>query len=430
MNKKRGSRVLEWGKSLLILLLAVSAVFLLGHTQISGEMVNELQNLFDRPTEDEVKDPSTQISATAFHPVQIVTCQNELRYGVQYSQDETDEVFSALSIVLTEALGSAGVPEEIPEREWRAALCSTGIYMEYLYPVPLYALSTQTEGDQEPVQLFGSTKRICVAADQADGVSLYYINEEDGKIYACTTTLSSDFHLDAAIADWAPNGAQFAFEVAGMETLEPYTLLTRTPQPVVYRASDPLLDDAEKLDQLLSALAFRSRGMVLDPKAGGQIVENNDSLRLSADGVVTFHTIGNEEYRFLLSGSDTRTALNYVQTIVEDTIGAWCGQARVCLSGIEETEEGLVITFQYSLNGAPVALPDGNEAARFMIRNGAITDFSLYLRSYTATEETSLVLPVAQAAAAMDALKADGKELTLFYQDSGGEEIRAIWIAA
>lgn len=430
MNKRRGSRVLEFGKSLLILLLAVSALFLLSRTQISGELVSELQNLFERPAEDEVKSPSAKISSAAFHPIRIASCQNGLRYGVQYNQDETDEVFSSLSIILNEALGSAGLPEEISEREWREALCSTGIYIEYLYPVPLYALSSLSDGEQGTAELPGPARRICVAADQDGGVSLYYINEEDGAMYVCTTTLSSEFHLDAAIAEWAPNGAQFAFEVAGMETLEPYTLLTRTPQPVVYRASNPLIDDAARLNQLLSALTFRSQGTMLDPVSGGQIVENNDSLRLSADGVVTFHTVGDEEYRFLLPGSDRQTALKYVQAIAEDTVGVWCGQARICLSGVEETADGLVIAFQYSLNGAPVALPDGNEAARFVIHNGAITDFSLYLRSYAATEEISLVLPVTQAAAAMDALNADGKELTLLYQDSGGEELRAAWIAA
>ena len=428
MRNKRRSRLVEWGKNLLIILLALSALYLLGRTQLSDGVVDGLRDLLNHSASDNGS-TLTQSSAVAVYPVRLAIYQDDRRYGVQYDQEETDTAFSLLSMLLSEALGSAGAPETVTERDWRSALCRTGIYMDFLYPIPLYALSDWMGDGSGNSALTGTARRICLAADEDGGVSLFFINEEDGSYYACGTTLTRDFHLNAAVAGWSPNGAMFAFEVPDMEALDPYTLLTTTPQPAVYAASNPLLEDSSRVTELLNTLTFHPQGAPLDPAAGGQLVEGNDSLRLSSSGVVTFHTIGDSGFRFSLPENSTQGALDYVQTLAETTVGAWCGEARLCLAGIEETADGLEIIYQYSLNGAPVALPENYAAARFVISDGAITDFTLYLRSYADTGETSVVLPEVQAAAAMGALDARGKELTLLYQDSGGALVSAGWIA-
>lgn len=429
MKNKRRSRLVEWGKNLLILLLALSALYLLGRTQFSDGVADGLRGLLNHSAADD-DSAFTQPTAVAVHPVRLAIYQEGLRYGVQYDQEETDAAFSSLSTLLSEALGSAGAPEAIPERDWRSALCRTGIYVDFLYPIPLRTLSDWMGEGAGNSALTGTARRICLAADGDGGVSLFFINEEDGSYYACGTTLTRDFHLNAAVAGWSPNGAMFAFEVPEMEELDPYTLLTTTPRPAVYAVGNPLLEDSSRVTELLNTLTFHPQGAALDPAAGGQLVEGNDSLRLSSSGVVTFHTIGDSGFRFPLPENNTQGALDYVQALAEATVGAWCGEARLCLAGIEEAADGLEITYQYSLNGAPVALPENFAAARFVISDGVITDFTLYLRSYADTGETSVVLPEVQAAAAMGALDAQGKELTLLYQDSGGALVSAGWIAA
>ncbi len=428
MRDKRRFRLIEWGKNLLILLLALSALYLLGRTWLSGEISDGIQGLLQDSTAS-ADSTAVRSASAAVHPVRLAVYQDDRRYGVQYSQEETDAAFSSLSTLFSEALGSAGVPQAVSEQDWRSALGSTGIYMDILYPVPLQTLSSWWGDGQNNSALTGTARRICLAADASGGVSLFFINEEDGSYYACETTLTRDFHLNEAVADWPPNGALFAFEVPDMEALEPYTLLTTTPEPVVYAAGNPLLEDSARVTELLNALAFHPQGTALDPTVGGQIVEGNDSLRLSDAGVVTFHTIGDSGFRFSLSEDSTQAALDYVQTMAEATVGAWCGEARLCLAGVEETASGLEITFQYSLNGAPVALAEDRPAARFLVNGGAVTDFSLYLRSYSDTGETSIVLPEVQAAAAMEAMDVQGKELALLYQDSGGTLVSAGWIA-
>lgn len=429
MKNRHRSRLVEWGKNLLILLLAISLLYLLGRTQISDNVLNGVRDLLEGSSKGSVDSVVDQSSSVKIQPMRLAVYQNGQRYGVQYNQDAVDADFSALSILFAEAMSSAGTPEQVSEQVWRSALCRTGIYVDFYYSVPLTILSGWLGDDQGNSALTGSARRVCLAEGEDGGVALFYINEESGSYYSSETNLSSDVHLDTAVADWFPNGAQFAFEVPGMESIEPYTLLTVTPQPAVYATGNPLLEDSSRVGELFSALTFHSQSTILNPTTGGQLVEGNDSLRLSEDGLVTFHTIGSSEFRFSLPENSVEAALDYVQSLAEATVGAWCGQARLCLAEVKESPEQIEITFQYSLNGAPVMLPEGRAAARFIVSSGAITDFSLYLRSYADEGETSLVLPALQAAAAMEALDVYGKELTLAYQDSGGEEVGAGWIA-
>lgn len=429
MKDKRRIRWIEWGKSLLILLLALSLVYLLGRTQLFGREGAHVRTLLADASGENTGAVAEQNSTVKITPLRLAVCHDGLRFGVQYDQETVDNACASLSILFAEALSSADAPEEVSERAWRQALCRTGIYMDFYYPAPMSVLTEWLGGDSGALALTGSARRICLAANEDGGVTLYYKDENSGVYRACATTLSRDVHLDAAVEGWSPNGAQFAFELDGMQALEPYTLLTATPEPAVYTAINPLLADESRLEELLATLSFHSHSSALSPATGGQVVEGGDSLRLTENGTVTFHTIGDSKYRFQVPGESVQEALEYVQTLAQATAGAWCGPAELCLAELTADEECTEIVFQYCLNGVPVQLPEGAEAARFTVSGGAVTDFSLCLRSYADTGETSLLLPVVQAAAAMKAINADGMELTLLYEDSGGEQTCAGWVA-
>ncbi len=428
MKDKRRFRAIEWAKSLLMILLALSLVYLLGRTYFLDKAREALDTLLSREPDESIGVTYEQGSAGKNEPLRLAVYHNGLRYGVQYDQDTVDADHGALSILFAEALSSAGEPVRVPEQVWQTALCSTGIYMDYYYPIPMEVLAGWLGGDAGNTALSGSARRICLAENAAGGVSLYYVDEASGRCYESETTLSLEIHLDAAVLDWAPNGAQFAFEVEGMERLDPYTLLTATPEPAICAVSNPLLDDENRVEELASKLTFHVQSDLLDPAVGGQLMEGNDTLRLSKDGTVTFHTMGDSEFRFALP-EERSDALDYVQALAQATAGAWCGRATLCLAEINESAQQTEIVFQYCLNGIPVKLSEDQAAARFVVKNGAVTDFSLYLRCYTDTGETSLVLPTAQAAAAMAAMNVRGKELMLLYEDTGAELAEANWIA-
>lgn len=430
MKGKGRTRLIEWGKNLLIVLLAASALYLLGQTRFSVDIREEVIGFLDRSTSDSTEQLHTQTSAAKIRPFRItINLDQGQRYGVQYDPERVDEAYSSVSTLLFEALSSAGEPRRSTEERWRSQLAGSGIYVDFYYPVSLALLSGQMGEGQSNGALSGTVRRLCLSANSDGSLSLFYINEADGLVYSSKTTLSQAVHLDPVLERWSPNGALFAFEVPGMETVAPYVLLTSTPRPLIYRAGNPLLTDDSRVAQLLDALSFRSRGTQLDPAVGGALVEGNDSLRLLETGVLTFHTIGDDEYRFMLPDNTLQSALSYTQELADTTVGIWCGAASLCLAGVEEGPDGVEILFQYCLDGVPVELPEGNVAARFTIRNGAVTDFSLCLRTYSATEDVTLVLPELQAAAVLGDTSGQENELTLLYQDQGGEILGAAWIA-
>ena len=90
--------------------------------------------------------------------------------------------------------------------------------------------------------------------------------------------------------------------------------------------------------------------------------------------------------------------------------------------------DGLEIDFGYSLNGVPVLL-DRGYAARFLVEGEQVVQFSICLRSYTAGDTSSLVLPPRQGTAALLARGLEGEEMVLTYADGGGDTLSAGWSA-
>ncbi len=430
MKGKGFFRLIEWGKTLLILVLAASAIYLLGETQFSDGMLSRVQSMLSDAPADKQTDSAGQSDPAVVRPMRVViTLEGGQRYGVQYDLTGTDAAFSSVSTLLAEALSSAGAPRKTGESIWRANLSRMGIYLDFEYPLPLTVLSGHPDDQPGGADASAAVRRLCLVAGQEDGVELLYRNEADGAFYACTTTLSRRAHLEPTLAGWSANGAMFAFEVPGMEHVAPYLLLTSAPQPGAYRGSNPLTGENGRIAELLKELSFQTRGTTLDPLEGGLHVEGNDSLRLLSNGMLTFHTLGDSEFRFLLPENTRQGALDYTQELANATVGKWCDGAVLCLAGVQETADGLEILYRYCLDGIPVELPEGNAAARFLVRKGAVTDFSLYLRTYSPTGETTLILPERQAAAALGTGAGEENELVLIYQDGGGESVRAGWIA-
>ena len=118
-----------------------------------------------------------------------------------------------------------------------------------------------------------------------------------------------------------------------------------------------------------------------------------------------------------------------VRKLAEDTVGARCGAARLHLISAEETEDGWQILFGYQLDGGSVWLYEEGWAAQFLIRDGYVSDFTLHFRSYTATGQQALMLPMERAAVMLPALTDQRRELVMQYRDQGEEEVSPIWVA-
>lgn len=445
--RRRRHSGLERLKSLLIVLLTLSALALTLRVLLFNELagkgprgwLDNLTALFRQEQAAPSGEPDGALqSAAAAQPVRISVYDGSERFAVQYDTAQTDQLFSSLGILLSEALSSAGAPAEVTEQAWRDALCAPGVWFDFLGDIPLEALCAwMVEGGGNP-SLAAAARQVAVARDGDGGVSLYYHNVNDGLYYACRTAVTYEGHMDELITGYGGNGASFVFELeegSGYDRLDPYVLLSAaTPSPAVFRASTPLSGtDTDAVAALQESLSFQVPSDAIYAIPGGlRLRLGRETLEIGGDGTVTYHTSEEFPTRYPV-GEDGYTTTELVETtrrLAADTVGRTCGAARLYLAGVEAEEDGAVtVSFGYSLNGAAVLLPEDGCAARFTVRDGQITDYTLRFRGYEETAERSLLLPERQAAAALDALSPEGRELLLYYSDNGGDTVQAGWVA-
>lgn len=441
-HRRRRNQGLERLKTLLIVLLSLSAVYLTGLVLVQNRaasgsqgVLSGLLSLFRPQSTVETSDPgsSGQLTAAA-RPVRIAVCDGVNRYAVQYNTAQTDKLYNSVGILLGEALSSAYSPTVVTESVWQAALSSPGVWFDFLGKIPLETLSAWTGEGGVNTALTGFARRMAVALAD-DGVRLYYHNESDGLYYTCKTAVTYQSHMDELVAGYGGNGVPFAFELgtdSGYDGLDPYVLISAsTPTPAIYRASNPLASlDETLIGSLQQALSFQSSYYAIPN--GIRIREGQETLEISNTGTVSYTTAEGTGSRYQVgseSGYDTTEVVETTRRMAADTVGRYCGAARIYLMEVEETETGLSVRYGYSLNGAEVSLSGGDSAALFTIQDGQITSFTLRFRRYEDTGQTSLVLGERMAAAALEALDPEERELVLCYSDSGGDTVQAGWVA-
>lgn len=441
-TRRRHRRGIETLKSVLIVLLSLSAIYLtllsLDYSKVSWAPLQGVLSLFRAEPEQAPTGTFTPTQTTlSFQPVRVAVCDGTDRFASQYDTQLTDQLFDQVSILLSEALASAESPQTVAEEDWRQALQAPGVWFDFLGTVPLDVLyAWMGDGGENPA-LIHAARRIAVALDSDGKVRLYYHNETDGLYYACATTVVYEGHMDALVSGYGGNGYSFAFEQgenSGYEGLDPYVLLAPGAlRPPVYRASNPLSEiDEATLETLQQAVSFQPQSNSVYPVANGiRIREGRETLEIGNNGVAVYHAGDETSARYPVG--DERESLSLVEAtwqLAAATVGRWCGEARLYLMGAEtQTDGSLQVCYGYALNGADVVLPGGACAAQFTVSNGQIIDYTLYFRRYEQSGQTSLVLRERQAAAALESLHPEGRELILSYSDAGGDTAQAGWTA-
>lgn len=430
---KRTYRAVELVKDVLIVLLTCSALFLLTRTRLPGT----LSGLF-REEDPQVGAVQTESGARAdaARPLRVTAIEagggENIRCGVQYNEESSDALFKQVAGLLVETMSSAGTPEPITRDAWeRALLTAPGMAFDFQGEVPMEVLMGWMSG--EDTALTAVVRRLAVTVWQ-DKVALYYRDEGTGEYFRCLSQVANRRHLTDALAGLGGNGSFYAFESERYAALDPDTLITEGSFfPAIYNASNPMGRGRESLEELMADLNISTNGSSFYHSGDGEVVRSgNDSIRLSANGVAVY-AAGERGGQFQLplreGGSTLFDAVEACRRLVADTLGARCGRARLYLQSVRETETGLVIRFGYSLNGYQVRLEEGY-AAQFLVSEGEITDFTLCFRSYEDSGATTPVMPIRQAAAAMEAMGLTGEELLLAYNDSRGDTVSAAWAAA
>lgn len=436
MNSKR-LRWRERGKTLLILLLSLSAAYLTSRTILSGTpngdggLFASLSVHFSgTPQPSEI---GTEHSGGLVHPARLVVSNgNQGRYGVQYDPETLETRFGgALLNLFSDALSGAGTPRPVTAHAWQSTLASQ------TYPVVYLDLLGGIPGDQLPVwlggrapnpALTGMVRRLFLTTDHGGMTLLYYSNESDGSYYACDVSPELTARLVETASGFPPNNAKFAFEdPAQYAGLAPYTLLLpETPRPRVYAASNPIGFGTADQTRFIQMLSFHPQSNAVN--LNDLVVrEGTDTLRVSPAGVVSYYSASAEDPRFP-AGDTSAAMVDAAWAVLEGAVVPWTGAARLFLTGIAGEDGGTALYFAYQLDGAPVQVGGDGHAARFFFQDGRIAAFTLQLRHYEASGTTSIVLPEVQAAAAMSALDVEGGELLLCYRDTYLDQVEALWV--
>ena len=183
----------------------------------------------------------------------------------------------------------------------------------------------------------------------------------------------------------------------------------------------------------LSAFGFNANTRERYLEADGTEViteaENGRSLHIRPGGEVV--------YRGGIKSPLEITAQDELPTEAEAALGAGLllrqltrdliGEAGLYLTSVQQSGDATLLQYDYQINGTPIRFSDGSCAAEVVLTGTSITGLTVRLRQYSASGESSLLLPLRQALAI--AAERPGVELSLGYADGGGSTVSAGWLA-
>lgn len=430
---KDKARLIDMAKNFAIVLLLISAGFLLYKATVSGHdsFFSGLDGLFGgNSVSGDIDLPEGEVTSLASDPVfLLVTAEDGSHYAVKYNSDFKDKLIAQFSGSLGEALGSSGKPTQVSVEKWQAALSGSGVFFDYLYPQPLSAIASSLGTEISRDTSLETARRFYLSKD-GENLVLYFISEGDGIIYRCDTVLSFST-LETKISECPIGSANFAFELGeDYASLDPYFIFSHENEPLrAVTVSNPVHDNYDGTG-LLAYFGMNSRVVSEYAESDGSkvYVEGDKSLRIESSGKVIFDTTGSNGI-IISGGSSGLTITDCISAcseIVKNSIGLVSGDGVTELFNVSNVSSpsSCTVSFGYFVNGIPVTLPGGESAASFQIISGTIVKAELYLRSYTLPGGTIVPMPEKQAAAIAETR---GGEPVLTYEDKT-DSVTCAWI--
>ena len=420
MNQNQRDRR-NFFQNILITLLSLSAVLLFIATQINNREV-----LFSPLPENNVSSGnSREENSSLAAPVRVAVSGSYGRFG-SIALSTASEEFSPLGSLLEEALNTAQSFNPCSREDFFSALENPSIYYDFLAPLPLSVLGSLVGADGED----SVSARYLVVSSPSGAAPVLHLWDNEDLYFSCSTALSNE-DLDALISGYEQGNALFAFDSG--ETYETYT---KTLHPLSLFLPDvhsalPTATAASSLSgssELLSALSFNPHTQTRWTEGNGTevIVDGDRTLRLYADGILSYRGGGNNDLsissgEFPSLTEVIRETKNLLYSLLPRN-----SEAELYLTSVSRSGSSVSLTFEYHLSGIPIRFSNGTPAAKVTLSGSTVSSIFMTCREYRTEEETAMLLPVLQALAI--AAKQPGAELMIGYADYGTATVTPRWL--
>lgn len=415
-------RVVEWVKTLLIVLLTCSALVLAvmaNADDLSSDLTTTrwFSGLFDRSTGD-LTTGTAFYAQTAAWPTTISLESDAGRTSLRYDTQQLLSAYERFGGLLGQALEMAGDAEPCDMAAVETALTQPSVYFAYPGAVPLSALAQWLEAEYAG----DGAASWFVLSIAEDAVTLYF--GTDAQANVSRTYLQTE-RLARELENFRPDGTVFAFEQAELAALDPLTVVDLQDSAAIYQTAAASAWDDSFVAETASQLGFNPYGDGYYTESDGTVVfsESGCTLRISPNGTVALTNQERGSSRFSAAESSAAAQIEAVRALLDTLTDGRLGEAELFLTEYTEEEGTTTISFSYYINGIPIRLTDG-AAATATLDGTTLTALTVRVRNYETLSRTVTLLPVRQAYA----LAPTGANLHIGYADTGDGELTAGWM--
>ena len=397
--------MLEKIKNLLIVLLGLLMVVQLGINLTLGLEDHNLLRLQDRLNlGNRTEQESVTFSEPAIRPAKLTIRGPGGLYLA--AGNDTETLLTAVSPILSEALGSVGKIEAITDRQFLTYLSGEHIGFSFTHAVPFYLLQHWWTGETG-FSSDQSASTLAVVSDEGK-VALAFCDSASGRYYLAETAAGYERFISQC--ESAPAGnAFYAFEQDGYHMLTAYEpVWSQSVWFPTYTAAVPDFSAEGGISEgLLSAFDINAFLAEVYKERDGDIVyiEGHTALQFSKEGLILYSVTGDDgidlEMESGLSEKEQQAyaARRACEILERISASAGCGGG-FSVAEITARENGWVIAFERALGGGFITETDGYSAV-VTVERGRIT--GIRTRLSTATEgPAAMLLPIRLATALLD----------------------------
>lgn len=366
--------------------------------------------------------PSEQIQASIVSPSHLAAYTvKSFDHAIAVIDDTSDaysEVNSFVSNAVTSAFSGTGRNvTRVDEAAWRKALFTRGFYVDYgiSYKSSTFAgllgISSSPLAEQIPY-----VRRFIITAEDGlvSDVSVFVAGEADGSFYKISTDISRSSFSNAIslLSEQASAKKRFSFFInadvatgtADEAVFAPYLILNEEASKYSnITAVNPLMRDngisMHTADRILRAFSINPNNVGKSTDANDNIifVESRATLKITTDGSIIYTAAASKSSPLgNASGGDTVSTVNEAVKLLELVSSPTLegDTTKMYMSGLEEENGNVKITFDYTYGGIPIIFSgdyEGRHAVSMEFENGVLKSYYQLLRRYETSENSTLI---------------------------------------